>query len=86
MPPIEGVGLSGWLLRTIALLLLLASIVSRGLAPALRGARAGIGRFIERTQFAGELLTQLAVFAGAMIAVRRAFATWRRRMLGLVYR
>ena len=86
MPAIETVGLSGWLLRVIALLLLLASVVGRSLAPALRGARAGIGRFIERTQFAGELLTQLAVFAGAMVAVRLAFATLRERRLGVVYR
>ena len=86
MPAIEAAGLSGWLLRTIALLLLLASLVGRSLAPALRGARAGIGSFIERTQFAGEVLTQLAVFAGAMIAVRLAFATLRERRLGVVYR
>ena len=86
VPAIEAAGLSGWLLRTIALLLLLASLVGRSLAPALRGARAGIGSFIERTQFAGELLTQLAVFAGAMIAVRLAFATLRERRLGVMYR
>jgi hypothetical protein len=86
LPAIEAVGLSGWLLRVIALLLLLASLVGRSLAPALRGARAGIGRFIDRTQFAGELLTQLAVFAGAMIAVRLAYATLRERRLGAVYR
>ncbi len=78
--------MSGWLLRIIALLLLLASLVGRGLAPALRGARAGIGGFIDRTQFAGELLTQLAVFAGAMIAVRLAYATLRERRLGALYR
>jgi hypothetical protein len=83
---IEAIGLSGGVLRTLASLLLLASLVGRGLAPALRGARAGIGRFIERAQFAGELLTQLAVFAGAMIAVRLAFATLRERRLGVVYR
>jgi hypothetical protein len=86
LPAIEAAGLSGWLLRIIAVLLLLASVVGRSLAPALRGARAGIGRFIERTQFAGELLTQLAVFAAAMIAVRLAFATLRERRLGVVYR
>ena len=83
---IDAAGLSGSLLRIIAVLLLLASLVGRGLAPALRGARAGIGRFIDRTQFAGELLTQLAVFAGAMIAVRLAFATLRERRLGAAYR
>jgi len=83
---IEGAGLSGWLLRIVAVLLLLASLVGRSLAPALRGARARIGSFIERTQFAGEVLTQLAVFAGAMIAVRMAFATMRERRLGVTYR
>ena len=83
---IEAAGSPGWPLRGVALLLLLASVVGRGLAPALRGSRAGIGRFIERAQFAGEFLTQLAVFTAAMIAVRLAFASLRDRRFGPVLR
>jgi hypothetical protein len=77
---------SGWPLRGVALLLLMASIVGRALAPALRGSRAGIGRFIDRAELAGEILTQLAVFAAAMVAVRLAFAALRDRRFGVVFR
>jgi hypothetical protein len=85
-PAVDAAGLTPAWIRLVALLALVASLVGRGLAPALPGSRAGIGSFIALSARASAVLSQLFVLAGAMLAVRLAFATLRERPLGVVYR
>lgn len=84
--PLEIAGISAPVVKLLVTIGLLAAVVSRGIAPALPGSKAGLGRVIEVSDRAAALLTQLFAFAGTMLAIRLALWTLRDRALGIVYR
>ena len=73
-------------LRALAALGLFAVVVGRGLAPALPGTTAGIGRYIVLADRVASLLSQLFLIAGVTIAVRLILESVRHPRLGLGYR
>ncbi len=64
----------------------MASVVARGLSPALPGSRAGIAGWIRASDVVSSLLSQFLVLAGALLAFRLIIVTLRERDLGIVYR
>lgn len=79
-------GLGGDLLRVVGVLALVATIVARGLAPALPGSAAGIGGWIRASGTISRLLSQLLVVSGALVVFRLIIRTLRQSELGVVYR
>ncbi len=79
-------GLGGDLYRVVAVLALAATIISRGLAPALPGSAAGIASWIRASETASILLSQLLVVSGALVVFRLLIRTLRQSDLGVVYR
>ena len=79
-------GISTLALRSVAVLVLVAAIVGRALAPALLGWKTGIGSLINLTERTAATLSQLMVVAGGFLAVRLLVPTVRERALGLWYR
>lgn len=85
--PVSSVaGLGGGLLRAIAGLALVATVIARGLAPALPGSTAGIPGWIRASETAAMLLSQLLVVSGALVVFRLLIRTLRHSELGVVYR
>lgn len=79
--------LPAWSVRSLAILAVVTFVVARGLAPALPGSRSGIDAIIRVTErWIAAGLSQLLLFAGAMVAVRLVLATMRRSDLNLAYR
>lgn len=86
-PDAPGVaGLGGDLLRVVAVLALVATVIARGLAPALPGSAAGIAGWIHASDTASMLLSQLLVVSGALVVFRLLIRTLRHGELGVVYR
>lgn len=79
-------GLSGGLLRAVAALALLATVIARGLAPALPGSAAGISGWIRASGTTAMLLSQLLVVSGALVVFRLLIRTLRKSELGVFYR
>lgn len=79
-------GLGGGLLRAIAALALVATVIARGLAPALPGSAAGIAGWIRASETTAMLLSQILVVSGALVVFRLLIRTLRQSELGVVYR
>jgi hypothetical protein len=74
------------LMRWLAGLGVLAAVLAKGLAPALRGWRSGIGRWIARADSAAALLSQLLVVCAVMMCFRALLATLRERKVPALQR
>jgi hypothetical protein len=75
------------LVLTLLVALFLAAVLSgRVLAPALLGWRAGIERLIERSELVAAVLGQLAVVAGALMAIQLLIATLVESDLNVAFR
>lgn len=70
----------------LAALAVIAAPLSRGLAPALVGTRAGIDRWIEWTAWASAVLTQLMVWGALVLVTSLIVTTLRKSELSLSYR
>ena len=73
-------------LRYVAAVGLVASILGRALAPALRGARQGLDRIIPYTDLAGSVASYLFAFAAIAMMVVQLSRTLQERRLGRAYR
>ena len=73
-------------MRWLAGVGILAAVLARGLAPALRGYKAGIGRWIAGADGAAALLSQLLVVCTVMVCFRVLLATLRERRLPALQR
>jgi len=73
-------------LTTLVLVFLLAALSGRVIAPALLGWRAGIEPWIERAELTAAVLGQLAVVAGALMAIQLLIATLVESDLSVAYR
>src|SRR6187399_933740 len=67
-------------------LALLATLLGRSLFPALVGAATGLAPWIERTQRAASLLSQIVAAGGVAFALRAVVTTFSRTSLGIGYR
>lgn len=74
------------LVPQVAAVAIVASVLGRALAPALRGAGEGIDAFITYTSLAANFATYLFAFMGLFVLVLELSATFREKTLGLVYR
>jgi hypothetical protein len=74
------------LLRGLGALALLASLLARGIAPALPGSMTGIGLWIVLSDQAAAFLSQLFVVASSLLAVRLLVAAVREPRLGAAFR
>jgi hypothetical protein len=74
------------LMRWLAGLGVLAVVLAKGLAPALRGWKSGIGVWILRADNAAALLSQLLVVCAVMVSFRLILATLRERKLPALQR
>jgi hypothetical protein len=73
-------------MRWLAGVGILAAVMARGLAPALRGYKSGIGRWIVRADGAAALLSQLLVVCAVMACFRALLVTLRERRLPALQR
>jgi hypothetical protein len=74
------------LLRWLAGLAVAAVVLAKGVAPALRGYKSGIGGWIAATDAAAALLSQLLVVCAVMLCFRLILATTRERRLPALQR
>jgi hypothetical protein len=72
--------------RGAAVVALLAIVVGRAMAPAVRGAAAGIDRMIRWTDFAGALLTYLFAIVGTAVLLRQVALLYEETKLAPVRR
>jgi hypothetical protein len=79
-------GLPAAVYRGLAILALLASLIGRGLAPALPGSKAGIAIWIMLGDRIAALLSQLLLVGGSMVLIRLLLVMLRDQRLSAVYR
>lgn len=79
-------GLPGSVPLALAALALFASVVARGLTPALPGSRDGIAGLIHWSEVVASLASQCLVLGGALLSFRLIIVTLRERDLGIIYR
>lgn len=70
----------------VAALGIVASVVGRAIAPALRGAGEGLDRLISFTNLAGSFSTYLFAFGGLFVLVLELGVTFREKKLAIAYR
>ncbi len=73
-------------LRVMTIVALVATVLGRAVAPALRGAAAGIEHWIRWADFGGAAFGQLLAFVGTAATVSLLLGTLRSPRLGLAYR
>jgi hypothetical protein len=74
------------LVPQVAVVGVLASVVGRAIAPALRGAGEGIDRYITYTNLAGSFATYLFAFGGLFVLILELGVTFREKRLAIAYR
>ena len=82
----ENSALTPRFMQQVALLGVMAFVLGRAVAPALRGARSGLDRVIGYADFAGSVISYFFAFIGLSALMMAMMLTYRERRLGRVYR